>query len=89
MIDTKDYIKYIKSQFCGVCGTSPVDPDHLETIGMGNSRKKPSLKDLSCVPLCRVHHTERHQLGIKRFNELYRIDLWKDAFVLLRRYFCE
>jgi len=27
MANTKDYIKYIKSKHCIICGSSPVDPD--------------------------------------------------------------
>tara|TARA_R100000278_G_scaffold602_4_gene1367 strand:+ start:3886 stop:4158 length:273 start_codon:yes stop_codon:yes gene_type:complete len=86
-IDTKEYLKYIKSQHCLICGGTPVDPDHLEAIGMGNNRNKQTPKDFSCIPLCREHHQDRHGMGIKRFNEHYRIDVWKEAFKLLRRYF--
>ena len=39
-MNTKDYIRYIKSKHCLVCGKSPVDPDHQETIGMGGDRTK-------------------------------------------------
>lgn len=39
MIDTKDYIKYIRSHGCRVCGKFPVDPDHLEARGMGGAGK--------------------------------------------------
>lgn len=89
MIDTKEYIKYIKSQYCLICGITPVDPDHLEAIGMGGDRKKQTPKHFSCVPLCRIHHGERHHYGLKGFNEKYRIDLWKEAFRLIRRYFID
>ena len=39
MVDTKDYIKYIRSNGCRVCGQFPVDPDHLEARGMGGAGK--------------------------------------------------
>ena len=84
----KDYIKYIKSKHCLVCGVSPVDPDHLQTLKMGGENKG-GLKDFSCVPICRKHHTERHDLGLRRFEEKHNINLWKEAFYLLRGYFAE
>ena len=89
MINTKDYIKYIKSKHCLICGQSPVDPDHLEHIGMGGNRKINSLKDFSCVPLCRQHHTERHSIGFYQFEHKHSINLYKEAFNLLRGYFAE
>ena len=88
MIDTKEYISYIKSQFCLICGATPVDPDHLEARGMGNANKS-GRKDFSCVPLCREHHSERHSYGNKKFEKLYHINLWKEAFRLIRRYYVD
>tara|TARA_B100001939_G_C16942197_1_gene618741 strand:- start:1588 stop:1854 length:267 start_codon:yes stop_codon:yes gene_type:complete len=84
----KDYIKYIKSKHCLVCGRTPVDPDHLEHLGMGGSNKD-GLKDYSCVPLCRMHHRFRHDGGTEKFEKRYKINLWKEAFYLLRGYFAE
>ena len=89
MIDTKEYLTYIKSQFCLICSTTPIDCDHLEAIGMGNNRKHQTPRDFSCIPLCRTHHSERHFIGNERFEHIYRINLWKEAFRLLRRYFIE
>ena len=87
LVDNKEYIKYIKSQPCCVCGQSPVDPDHLNHRGMGGGDT--TEQDFSCVPLCRIHHTERHAKGIRAIYDTYRVDLWKDAHMYLRRYFCE
>ena len=81
-----EYIDYIRDQECLVCFKSFVDPDHLEAIGMGGNRKKPSLKHYSCIPLCRIHHTERHSLGLPRFEKKYKINLWKEAFRILRKF---
>jgi len=93
LIDYADYIKFIRSNGCRVCGQLPVDADHLEARGMGGGKKSGTVsntkRDLSCIPLCRLHHTERHQLGNARFQILYRINVWQDAFRLLRQYFAE
>ena len=87
-MNTKDYIKYIKSKHCLICGQSPVDADHLEHIQMGGSNPE-GIKDLSCLPLCRTHHSERHNLGNFQFEHKHSVNLWKEAFFLLRRYFAE
>ena len=89
--DTERYIRFIRSISCIVCGGSPVDPDHLQHRGMGGAGKggtaTGTVLDYSCIPLCRVHHSERHSLGINGFEKKYRLNLWREAFTLLRRYF--
>jgi len=67
---------------CLTCGATPVDPDHLEAVGMGNSRKDPSIKDLSCVPLCRTCHTLRHSMPLRDFEYDKNTNLWKWAWRL-------
>ncbi len=85
-LSSKNYLEYIRKQPCLVCGTQPCDPDHLEARGMGGANRD-GLKDYSCVPLCRYHHAERHNTGNHYFEARYKINLWQDAFHLLRRYF--
>ena len=85
-LSSKKYLDYIRNKPCLVCGSIPCDPDHLEARGMGGANRS-GYKDYSCVPLCRIHHTERHQAGNENFENKYGINLWKDAFNLLRRYF--
>ena len=81
------YLDYVRGLYCLVCFTSSPDPDHLEAIGMGGNRKKPTLKHYSAIPLCRLHHTERHALPLKEFEDKYKINLWKEAFKKLREYY--
>ena len=88
MANSSDYLKYIKSKNCLVCGSSPVDPDHLEHLQMGGSNPQ-GIKDFSCIPLCRKHHRERHDIGNFQFENKHYINLWKEAFYLLRGYFAE
>ena len=87
--DSLKYVDYIRGCTCLVCFASSPDPDHLEAIGMGGNRKNPTLKHFSCVPLCREHHTERHMIGIPSFEDKYKINLWKEAFKLLRSYYVD
>ena len=80
------YLDYIRRCYCLICFSENPDPDHLEAIGMGGNRKKPTLKHYTCIPLCRLHHTERYAIGTTEFEAKYKINLWKEAFKLLREY---
>ena len=82
-----EYIKWIKGKECLICWKPNPDPDHLEAIGLGGNRKKPTLKHFSCIPLCRIHHSERHSTGNTDFQKKYGINLWKEAFKLFREYY--
>tara|TARA_R100000278_G_scaffold116677_1_gene96215 strand:- start:12955 stop:13254 length:300 start_codon:yes stop_codon:yes gene_type:complete len=85
--DSLKYLDYIRGCYCLICFSEKPDPDHLEAIGMGGNRRKPTLKHYSAIPLCRLHHSERHSLGTKRFEDKYKINLWYECFRLLRDYF--
>ena len=92
--ETKDYLGYVRSNLCICCGATPVDADHLQARGMGGKGSKGrthtgTLQDFSCVPLCRLHHTERHSLSNRDFEDKYKVNLWKEAFLLLRSWFAE
>jgi hypothetical protein len=80
------YLDYIRTLNCCVTGHTIADPHHLEPIGMGNDRNKPSLRHFTCVPLCREMHTELHAKGIHWFQERYRIQLWQEAFYILAKW---
>lgn len=70
----------VKTFGCSVCGISPVDAHHLDTIGMGSNRKKDCVEDFSCVPLCRQHHQEWHHIGDIQFSKKNSINLWKVSY---------
>ena len=85
-LPSKKYLEYIKEKPCLVCGQTPVDAHHMEAVGMGGANKD-GFKDYTCVPLCRYHHGEYHSAGLHYFEARYQVNLWKDAFNLLWRYF--
>ena len=70
-----EYLAYIRARKCCVC-FGPSDVHHLRTVGAGGS-------DYTAVPLCRVHHTEWHQMGDKKFLETHGVNLWKEALANL------
>lgn len=47
---------------CAVCATSPSDPHHIRTRGAGGGDSAENL-----IALCRMHHTEIHQIGQTSF----------------------
>ena len=74
-----DYIEFVKEHGCCIlsCINADTDADHLKQIGMGRDRNRPELiEHYSCIPLCRKHHTERHQIGNRKFEEKYDTNLW-------------
>lgn len=81
---SKEYLAFIRTKDCLVCG-KPGEPDHLEEIGMGNNRKKSSYRHFSAVPLCRRHHDQRHQLNLTEFYQNYNdhsLVLYREALSL-------
>ena len=74
---SKDFINFVKQFTCSACGLSGVDAHHLDSVGMGGNRKKDLEEDYSCVPLCREHHQEWHQIGDIQFTKKYSVNLWK------------
>ena len=75
----EDYLDFVRSLPCLVCGRKPSDPDHLIARGW----REPKRNDLSAVPLCREHHAKRQSMGTAAFNERHRIDLWREAWKLV------
>ena len=57
----EDYLRFVASQPCLVCGRQPSDPHHLRfaqprALGL-------KVSDEFTVPLCRGHHRQLHQAG--------------------------
>lgn len=51
---------------CVVC-RKPSDPAHIKTRGSGGPDEEDNL-----LSLCRMHHSEQHQVGWVRFARKYR-----------------
>lgn len=58
---------------CAVCGR-PCDLHHVDSVGAnGGNREKINHLGLQCLPLCREHHTELHNMGNKSFMDKYHL----------------
>jgi len=78
----EEYLQWVRSQSCCVCGRTPVDPDHLKARGRGEAKRN----DFTAIPLCREHHSERGQLGDEKFQEECKINLWEEVAYRLMRF---
>ena len=56
---------------CVLCGKSNADLAHHYAIGRGVNRKKMQHYDYEVLALCRFHHQEQHNIGVKSFDEKY------------------
>nr|DAU07413.1 MAG TPA: Putative HNHc nuclease [Caudoviricetes sp.] len=72
--DTQDYIyACLAAKKCCVCGKQS-DLHHVEHVGTGRDREDIIHEGMEVLPLCRIHHTEAHQIGQITFNRKYHID---------------
>lgn len=62
----------IRHKKCAICGKDG-EIHHEDAIGMGNDRKRVDDSDYRKICLCREHHTAAHQMGVKRFHEMYKV----------------
>lgn len=71
--DIGKYLYYcIKHKKCAVCGR-PGEIHHVDTIGMGNDRKRVDDSGYRKICLCREHHTIAHQRGMTAFEKMYHV----------------
>jgi hypothetical protein len=68
------YYAFVKTLPCIICGLKS-DPHHLTAVGIGGGTGE----DLTCVNLCRKHHTIAHTMSVKDFNAEFNIDLWREC----------
>lgn len=62
----------IKHKKCAICGKNG-EIHHEDAIGMGNDRKVIDDSNHKKICLCRGHHTIAHQMGVDRFQKMYKV----------------
>ena len=71
--DINKYLYYcLKHKKCAICGKDG-EIHHVDTIGMGNDRKKVDDRNYRKICLCRIHHTIAHQRGMPAFEQMYKV----------------
>ena len=64
------YLSTINRQ-CVICGKQNSDIAHLEAVGSGRDRRTHDHTNHHVLALCRLHHGEQHDIGIRSFNDKY------------------
>ena len=62
----------IKHKRCCLCG-KPADVHHVQAIGAGRDRRNYDDSEHKKMALCRVHHSEAHNIGVDTFNAKYHV----------------
>lgn len=71
--DIEKYVRMcLKHKICTICG-KPGEIHHWDTIGMGRDREKVDDSRHRKICLCREHHAEAHNLGVKAFEDKYHV----------------
>lgn len=68
-----EYLAFVRSLPCSVpiCTRDRfIEPDHVGKHGMGQK-----CSDRETIPLCGLHHRERHRVGLKQFAQIYNMDV--------------
>ncbi len=58
---------------CAICGEKGDIHHHSNLVGMGRDRKRHDHHNSEFIALCRTHHTECHQIGLKQFEQKYHL----------------
>lgn len=74
---TEDIDRYlwgcIKYKRCAICGKSPSDLHHFDSIGMGRDRTTLDDSKNRKIQLCREHHEIAHKIGRDSFGAKYHV----------------
>lgn len=73
---TDDIGKYLymclEHRKCAICGLK-ADIHHVDRVGMGRDRAEIVHEGMRAMSLCRIHHTECHDMGQTAFDKKYHI----------------
>lgn len=61
------------NRICCVCGRHHADIHHVDHVGTRGNRNKISHIGLRALPLCRLHHTQAHNMDKKEFEDLHHL----------------
>ena len=67
------FYKCVTKRVCCICGRVGADIDHFDQALGRRKRKEVDHTEFTFAALCRVHHTEKHQIGITRFKTKYKV----------------
>ncbi|MDB7510834.1 putative HNHc nuclease, partial [Enterococcus faecium] len=65
--------KCITKRVCCICGKTGADIDHFDKALGRRKRKEVDHSEYTFAALCRIHHTEKHKIGVTNFKNKYQI----------------
>lgn len=84
--DTPKYVyACLMYKRCCVC-EGKAELHHYDAVGMGRSRKETCHIGMKCLPLCRIHHNEIHQIGREDFCQRYMVEPIRIDQAIARKY---
>lgn len=83
--DINNYL-YLCIQYrkCAICGEKADIHHHSNLVGMGRDRKRHDHHNSEFIALCRTHHTECHQIGLKQFEQKYHLKAIKLGLEMIK-----
>ena len=67
------FYKCVMNRTCCICGKKNSDIDHFEKALGRRKRKEVDHTEFTFAALCRIHHNEKHQIGITEFKNKYHV----------------
>jgi len=67
------FYKCITSRVCCICGKTGAEIDHFDKALGRRNRKVVDHTEYTFASLCRIHHQEKHNLGVTSFRNKYKI----------------
>jgi len=66
---SEQYLAFVRSLPCSVCGISGCDAHHVIGLGWGLSGMGLTAPDSFALPLCRAHHQEVHLFPLMQYSQ--------------------
>ena len=67
------FYKCVTNRTCCICGKKNADIDHFDKALGRRKRKEVDHTEFTFAALCRIHHNEKHQIGITEFKNKYHV----------------
>ena len=67
------FYKCVTNRTCCICGKKNADIDHFDKALGRQKRKEVDHTEFTFAALCRIHHSEKHQMGITEFKNKYHV----------------
>lgn len=75
MKEDKNFIYMcVMKRKCVICGQGHAELAHYHAVGRGRNRNKIDHRDNKVLPLCHKHHMLQHDMGMKSFNDYYKLN---------------